>query len=128
MNYQNFSVLLGFLVWLLATIVFSVWGHYFFLVENELVILAFYSLVVPLLALLIYGVFTKYQLSKEERRHSAVLMALPGMLLDTFCIRSHYLVFPNFSTEQMLGLSAWLLWVYFVVLLLGVLVGRGAAK
>lgn len=128
MNYQKFSLLLGFVVWLMATLVFRFWGHYFFLVDNMGIMLAFYILVLPILFFLVHFVLKKYQLSSGESLKSAVLMAMPGMLLDTFCIAYHPIVFPTFTQEQTIVLSSWLLWVYGVVLLLGGLAAKPNPK
>ncbi len=121
MHYQKFSLAFGFFVWLVATLVFSFWGHTFFPVAAGLMLFAFYLLVVPVLYFLVNWVFQQFALSDNEKIRSALLMALPGMFLDVLCIRSHAWVFPGFTTDQVIGLGSWVLWVYGIVLLLGFL-------
>jgi membrane protein insertase Oxa1/YidC/SpoIIIJ len=87
MNYKSFSLLLGFAIWLLATIAFRVAGHYFFLTDNLAVLTGLYIFVVPFLGLIANWLFNKFKLTKMEAVQSASLMVLPGMIFDTFCIQ-----------------------------------------
>lgn len=119
LNYKAFSLLFGFLVWFVATLAFRYAGHLFFLTDKPLVLLGLYLGVVPVLGLLTLWVFKKYRLSGLERVNSAVLMAIPGMVLDTLCIEWFEVVFPTLASEVGLTFSSWLLWVYAVVLIWG---------
>lgn len=121
MNYKAFSLLFGFFVWLLATFAFRYAGHLFFLSHDPVIVTTFFTGVVPVLYFLIKFVFKKYQLSESDRLTSAVLLALPGMFLDVFSIMLHQWVFPSFSLIDTIFLASWLLWVYAVVLLMGLL-------
>lgn len=120
MSYQRFSLCFGFSVWLLATLIFSFWGQFFFIDGNIPIMLILYVGSIPILFVLMNMVFSKCQLAIEERIRSSVLLALPGMLLDTFCIKYYEWVFPHFSSEKMIMLSSWIVWVYTVVLFLGI--------
>ena len=120
MNYQNFSLIFGFLVWLVATLIFRFWGHTFFIIENPFIISVLFLATIPLLYFLIQWVFKRYRLSGESRVRSAVLMAIPGMLSDVACLKFHYFVFPTLSIEQAIVLGAWLVWAYVWVLLIGI--------
>lgn len=119
MNYKNFSLILGFSVWLAATLSFRYWGNEFFLIENTLVIISLYVGVLPILFFLVKGVFRKYGLVEHERVKSVVLMSLPGMMLDVFCMKYHDLIFPLFSREEIIVFGSWVLWVYAIVLSIG---------
>ena len=48
MNYQKFSLIFGFFVWLLATLPFTIWGDTFFIIGNHIVLLLFFIGVMPL--------------------------------------------------------------------------------
>ena len=124
MNYQYFSFTFGFLVWLLATLIFRIWGQVFFLIDNPFIITAFFLGTIPTLFLLVKWVYNRYQLTGEAKLHSAVLMAIPGMLGDVVCIQFHAMVFPRLSMEQVIVLGSWVLWAYVIVLIIGALVGR----
>lgn len=121
MNYQKFSLLYGFTVWLLGTLAFRWWGAYFFITDNPLVILTFFAATVPAMVLAIHWVFRKYKLADAERAKSVILMALPGMLLDVFVVQLTKFIYPAFTANDTITFSSWLLWVYAVVLLLGVI-------
>lgn len=120
-NYKTFSLLFGFTVWLFATLAFRYGSHLFFLPDNPPVLISLFLLVIPVLGFLTFYVFRKYRLSGPERVNSAVLMALPGMILDTLCIQFFETVFPALRPEDGASLGAWLLWVYAVVLIWGLL-------
>ena len=119
MNYQSFSFLYGFSVWLVGTLAFRFFGHLFFHIEDPLVEISLFIAVTPLLYLLMNWVFTRFRLSNPQRLKSAVLMAVPGMFCDVLCLKYHDVVFPSFTIEQAMVLSAWLLWVYAIVLFIG---------
>lgn len=124
MNYQYFSLIFGFSIWLVATLIFRYWGHDFFLIENNFVLASFIFGVIPFLYLLAKWVFNHYKLIGSERLRSSVLMAVPAMILDVACIKFHTIVFPGFSTEQTIVLGAWVIWVYSIVLLIGLFESR----
>lgn len=121
MNYQKFSLLFGFSVWLVATLVFRYLGHTFFLIENDLLITGFFIATIPLLYFLIQWVFRRYELNEGEKVRSVVLMALPGMIGDVACIKFHAIVFPTLTVEQAVVLGSWVLWAYTIVLLTGLI-------
>lgn len=121
MNYPSFSLLFGFSVWFLATLSFRVLGHTFFLIDNTMLMGGFFLATVPLLYVLMNQVFNHYQLSGSDLLNSSVLMAVPGMLGDVFCVKLHEVVFPTLNVDQVIVLSAWVLWAYVIVLLIGLI-------
>ncbi len=121
MSYQKFSMTLGFLIWLVATLLFRFYGADFFLTEDAMVMGTFYFGIIPLLYLLVNWMFKKYRLSKTDRIRSVVLMILPGMALDTLCIKYYWVVFPAFSQETAVTLGSWVIWVNFIILIIGLL-------
>ena len=124
MNYQKFSLLFGFSVWLIATLIFRIWGDSFFIVENSFLLTGFFLGTIPILIILSIWVFNRYQLTGIKRLESAVLMTIPGMLCDVACLKFHPLVFPKLTIEQSIVLGAWILWAYVIVLLIGVMKSR----
>ncbi len=81
----------------------------------------FYFGIIPLLYVLVNKFFKMYHLLKAERVRSVVLMILPGMALDTLCIKYYWIVFPTFSQEEAITLGSWVIWVNFIVLIIGLL-------
>lgn len=121
MNYKVFSLLIGFTIWLLATIAFRVAGQYFFLTENAIALIGLYLAVVPFLGVVTTWVFNKYKLSKLQAIQSAALMILPGMVFDTFCIKFFALMFPNLPEKDGSTFGSWLMWAYAMVLVFGLI-------
>lgn len=119
MNYKQFSLLFGLSVWLLATLTFSFWGHTFFIIKKPLIVFSLFFGTIPILYVLQKWIFNKFNLNKNEKLKSTILMSLPGMFLDTLCINYHSFVFPSFSFEQAITLASWVLWVYAIVLTIG---------
>lgn len=121
MNYKVFSLLIGFTIWLLATIAFRVAGQYFFLTDHTIVLIGLYLAVVPVLGVVATWVFNKYKLNKLQAIQSAALMVLPGMVFDTFCIEFFAWVFPNLPETDGATFGSWLMWAYATVLVFGLI-------
>ncbi|WP_194972587.1 DUF5367 domain-containing protein [Aquiflexum lacus] len=119
MDYKKFSLFLGFMVWLMATIAFRFAGQYFFLTDNTLVMVGLYILVVPVLGVLANWVFNSYQLGRLESIQSATLIVLPGMAFDTFIIIFFPVVLPNLPPTDAPIFGSWLMWAYASVLAFG---------
>lgn len=120
-NYLLVSFIVGFLVWLLATILFKIAGHYFFLVDNVLVMLILYFILIPALGFISTSVFNKFNLNNLESVKSAVVMVLPGMLLDTLCIQFFEKIFLNMPEIYSKTFASWLMFAYSIVLISGLL-------
>lgn len=127
MNYQNFSLSFGFSVWLVATLIFRIWGNAFFIIENTFLLTGFFIGTIPILFFLMKWVFNRYELTASQRLESAVYMAIPGMICDVACLKFHHLVFPKLTIEQAIVLSAWIIWAYVIVLLIGVMQSKKTA-
>lgn len=121
MNYKQTSLLVGFLIWFLATIAFRIAGQYFFLIDNPTIMIILYLAIIPSLPLVAIWVYKKYKLSRQERMIASVYMVISGMFLDVFCIQFFALVFPNLPIEADASFGAWLMWAYAMVLLTGIL-------
>lgn len=120
-NYLLVSFIVGFLVWLLATVLFRVAGHHFFIVDNVLVMVVLYAMLIPALGFMATTVFNKFKLDNLESVKSAAIMVLPGMLLDVLCIQFFEKVFPNMPEIYSKTFASWLMFAYAVVLISGLL-------
>lgn len=120
-QYLLTSFIVGFLVWLSATILFRVAGHYFFLVDNAIVLISLYLLLIPALGLLSRAVFHKFRLNNLESVKAAAIMVLPGMLLDTLCVQFFEKLFPNMPESYSKTFASWLMFAYAIVLISGLL-------
>lgn len=120
-NYVRISFIVGFLVWLVATVVFRVAGHYFFMVDNLLVMSVLYIILVPALGFVATTVFNKCGLDNLHSVKSAAVMVLPGMLLDVVCVQFFEVFFPNMPEIYSKSFGAWLMCAYAIVLVFGIL-------
>ncbi|MNJ90683.1 hypothetical protein D3C87_83200 [compost metagenome] len=127
-NYLLISFIVGFLVWLIATVLFRVVGHYFFMVDNVLVMVALYIILIPALGFISTSVFNKFKLDNLESVKSAAIMVLPGMILDTICIQFFEKIFPNMPEIYSKTFASWLMFAYAVVLISGLLRKKQAHK
>lgn len=120
-NYLLISFIVGFLVWLSATILFRVAGHHFFIVDNPLVLVVLYIILIPALGFISTSVFNKFKLGNLESIKSAAIMVLPGMILDTVCIQFFEKLFPNMPEIYSKAFGSWLMFAYSIVLIFGLL-------
>lgn len=120
-KYLLISFIVGFLVWLSATVLFRVAGHYFFIVDNRLLMVVLYAILIPALGFISTAVFNKFKLNNLESVKSAAIMVLPGMLLDTVCIQFFEKLFPNMPEIYSKTFASWLMFAYAVVLIFGLL-------
>lgn len=124
MTYKIFSLLFGFALWLIATLVFRFAENSFFIIDNFVIITSLYIGTIPVLYFLVKFVFNKFQLTNPQMIESVIFMSIPGMILDTFAIKYYYLVFPTLSKDEAITLGSWVIWSYVVVLLIGLLSKR----
>ncbi|MEC0207996.1 DUF5367 family protein [Paenibacillus ehimensis] len=111
---------IGFVVWLAATVVFRLWGAELLMPHTPLLWVTFIG-VVPVVAFLLKLAFAWGKAAPADRPLAALLMALPGMLLDIVSTSFHRLVFPAIPASGLYLFSAWLLWAYSLILLGGIL-------
>lgn len=120
-NYLLISFIVGFLVWLSATILFRLAGQYFFIVDNAFIMAVLYFILIPALGLVSTSVFNKFNLGNLESIKSAAIMVLPGMILDTVCIQFFENLFPNMPETHSKTFASWLMFAYAIVLIFGLL-------
>lgn len=112
---MRWYVLLGFLVWLGATILLRFVGQLFFATPLALVLTLVGTGVVLVLVLLL--LFLRARMDPARRIRVALSLALPGMLLDIFSVIFAANVFPNIPATAHSALAGCLLWAYSLVLL-----------
>ncbi len=112
---MRWYILLGFLVWLVATILLRLLGQIFFATSLALVLTFFVTGVVLVLVLLL--LFVQARLDPARRMRVALSLALPGMLLDIFSVTFVANVFPNIPPTAHAAFAGCLLWAYSLVLL-----------
>ena len=112
-----FFLSMGFLIWLAATIAFRVAGQHFFLYDNTSVVLLLYaSALIGIVAVVV--ILVRWQgLTTEQSYQAAILLALPGMVLDVFAVEFFADIYPNMDTAAAAPFGAWLLWAYAAALI-----------
>ncbi|PWW32573.1 hypothetical protein DFO73_101838 [Cytobacillus oceanisediminis] len=113
------NVLWGFLLWISATVFFRLFGQMFLIPGNVLLLLATFSLTIPLITLVTYPYYYARRIPISKRLISSVQIALPGMILDIFSIIYFKKVFPNLHIDSLPILASWLLWAYSLILISG---------
>ena len=107
---------IGFLVWLLATIVFRTAGHLFFLDDDPAILTLLWLATIIALFLFALVLFRWRRLTRAQQFEAAALMVIPGMVLDAFITEGFEMVFPNMLADAAGSFGAWLLIAYASVL------------
>lgn len=111
-------VWIGLAVWLLATLAIRLWGQSVFRAGSTtkwafLFGVTAVGIAVPI-SLLVRSLPTR-----EAGLRAAVLVVLPGMLLDTGSVLWFRAVFPNLPEMAGIQFAGLLLWAYAIALLAG---------
>ena len=118
---------IGFALWLAATVAIRFAGGVLFGTLGPLRLLVLFAVT----ALVIAGAIAslvKQLPTREAGLHAAVLIVLPGILLDTGSVLWFPAVFPNLPAAAGMPLAALLLWAYGIALLAGVLANPEARE
>ena len=108
---------IGFVVWVLATIVFRLAGQLFFLYEDALPLALLWCATVAAMVLLARWLFSWRNLGRAQRIEAAALLVIPGMALDAIAAQGFADFFPNMPAAAAGSFGAWLLLAYASVLL-----------
>ncbi|MCZ8156907.1 MAG: DUF5367 domain-containing protein [Leptospira sp.] len=122
-NWQTI-LLNGFSIWLVATITFRLLGHYFFITDDNLILIVLYVSVIPSLPIVSIMIFRHFHLVGLDCVLGSVLLVLPGMILDTIVIQCFSDLMPNMPVSRASTFGSWLMWAYSIVLLSGILYGQ----
>ncbi|MDN4492720.1 DUF5367 family protein [Ureibacillus aquaedulcis] len=109
----------GFLLWLLATILFRFFGQLLLIPGNELLVIVSFLIALPLIAIATYPYYIIRKIPQSKRLYTSVQIALPGMLLDTLSIIYFEKLFPNLHIDSLPFFASWLLWAYSLILISG---------
>ncbi len=100
----------------MATLVFRLGGHRFFLDDEPAVMALLWLVAIVALFLLATGLFRWRRLTRAQQFEAAALLVISGMALDAFVTEGFALVFPNMPTDAAGSFGAWLLIAYASVL------------
>lgn len=122
--FYGFFFFMSFLIWLVATVIMRLWGHTFFIPENNFSMGSSFLFSLVFLPLLAYALFRWKKVQPHQRRDAAICLAIPGMLLDAVTTYFFTQVFPNVLPAADGAFGAWLLWGYALVLITGFITGQ----
>lgn len=107
---------IGFLGWLIATFALRLIGQYL-LDPTNLTLSIGVFLVTPLVLIIVMsGLYFWQQVKAIERSKVALLVALPGMLLDVLSVLYFPTVFPNIDPSANILFAGLMLWGYSSIL------------
>jgi Family of unknown function (DUF5367) len=115
---------MSFLIWVIATVIMRLWGHTFFIAENNVSMGGSFLFSLLCLPPIAYGLFQWKKVQPNQRRDAAICLAIPGMLLDVVTTYFFAQVYPNVLPSADGAYGAWLLWGYALVLITGFITGQ----
>lgn len=117
---------LGVAIWLVATVLMRLDGHYFFQPDNPTLMGVVFLAMLIAMPLLAISIFRWRRVPVQQRAAVAIALAAPGMLLDVLTTYFFAQVFPNLNP---VGDGAWgavLLFSYALFLLPALVEGKDA--
>ena len=112
-------VWIGLAVWLLATLAIRLWGQTVFRTRSAAEWALLFGVTAVAIAVPI-SLLVRSLPTREAGLRAAVLVVLPGMLLDTGSALWFRSFFPNLPEMAGMPFAALLLWAYAIALLAGV--------
>jgi len=109
----------GVAVWLLATVVFRVGGPVLLDPDAPLIVFGVFVIAVPAMILLTFAAFLWREIRPAARPAAAILLVVPGMLLNVVMISFFGTFFPNLERGSVQYLAGLLLLASVMVLLVG---------
>lgn len=117
-------LLLGFTVWLAATVAFRLAGQYVLDPSAPVVIGGLFVAVVPAMIGLAVALYRWRGVTGATRLQAAVALVVPGMVLDSLAVAWFEVVFPNMVPGAAKYFGGMLLLAYASVLLSGFITSR----
>lgn len=107
---------IGFSIWLIATIAFRLIGQYLLDPTHFLLSIGLFLATTIAMFVIVSGVYSWQQVKVAERPKAALLIALPGMLLDVVSVLLFPAVFPNIDPNANILFAGLMLWGYSSIL------------
>lgn len=102
-------LIVGFVIWLLATIALRLAGQWVLNPDRPLSIIVLLALSGFLLYRLPRLLFSRFAIHREQRALGGIALVAPGMFLDTFSAICFSIVFPNMRPDAAGLFGGWLL-------------------
>lgn len=115
-------------VWAAVAVFIRLVGHVLLAPSAPAVVAGFFVAVGPLMALVTYPVYRRFDVPAADRPTAAAAMSVPGLFLDVLLVLGAGLALPNLSRGAVVNFGAVLLFGYAVVLLTGFVPRAGRAR
>lgn len=116
--------LLGVFIWMLASVGFRTWGHFFLHAHNDFIRAVFF---IALFAILPLGGLFRMFISPTAKMPFPMIciaMVVPGLVMDVFVVLFYGTFFPNLHPSTLPMFVAWMLLAYALMLLNGLIYKR----
>ena len=101
--------IVGFVIWLAATIVLRLGGQYVLHPESPLAIAMLLVASFPLMAIVARRVCADAKMPREQWPAAAIFLVLPSLMLDTFSAAFFSTVYPNITPAAAGLFGGWIL-------------------
>ncbi len=119
-NYLK-AILIGFFVWLLATLVFSLFGEYILFPPGAKGYLLSLILLLLCTGILLYLTTWIYMLF-DKTKHAALKFGLVGtiigLILDTISLSNYEILFKSLEPSQVIAFTAWMSFTYALYIII----------
>ncbi|MCY6492080.1 DUF5367 family protein [Leptolyngbya sp. GGD] len=112
---------IGVFIWLTATIAFRLIGQFLLDPTNIALSIGLFLATSLVMLIVVTSVYLWQQVKSIDRPKTALLIALPGMLLDVGSILWFPTVFPNIDPNANILFAGLMLWGYTSILVTGFL-------
>jgi len=109
--------LIGFGIWLVATLALRIYGQWIFKPDQTLWIALLLGISAPAMYALPRGLFVRLSITPERYAIGGIALVAPGMLLDTISTIWFPNVFPNIRPDAAGLFGGWLLFCNVLALL-----------
>ncbi len=115
---------IGLGVWILATVVLRLFGQHLFFADQPTTTAILFMITGLACFGLTRAILRWGSIPPQEAPRAALLLALPGLLLDVIVVLNFGVVYPNLMLTVSDTFAAWLLFAYAMVLFGGVSIGQ----
>jgi Family of unknown function (DUF5367) len=113
----SLCAMLGFVLWLIVTVVFRFTGHMFFDPANSGLMIGLYAAIIPVMMILTFVIYLILRVPPSGHSLASSSIALPGMLLSAAIMPFYSTILPNMNPAADALFGGWLMLAYASVLL-----------
>ncbi|WP_016837376.1 DUF5367 family protein [Ureibacillus thermosphaericus] len=122
-----FTAMWGLAVWLFATLFFRFFGEYVLFSPSTNKFLISTTLLLVGTAALLWGVTYVYHIFDKTNNAPlkfGLIGTMIGLVLDTFSLSFHHIVFPKLDDSQVIAFTAWMSFAYALYLLIPLMINH----